>query len=127
MRAKYKARRAQFERECHALLLALGAVPIKTVWQWPYYELTTRAGRLVLAVHTDLWLIADPVFQGGGSPWVSTRFDNVQRARELVDCNDYTGKWNFHLWRNWTDDFAPGLAVLERDLRRVTNAKLVTA
>lgn len=45
------------------------------------YELPTPAGTLRFSVHDT---------------WIATRFDDPALARRFCDCNQYSGKWNFH-------------------------------
>lgn len=115
MRGRYIKQRQQFEREVTALLLRLGAKQLPDNGTWPRFTLQTKAGSLDLAIHTNLWM-GNPAV---GNPWVSTRFEDPAAARLLVDCNPFSGKWNFHLWHNWTDDFTYGLGVVEHHLRKV--------
>ena len=115
-------RRELFDREVRRLLLSLGAKqdPTRGV-PWSCYILDTAAGPLDISVHTDLWLSKRSWATGGGAPWIATRFDNVKAAHALTcgESNSYSGKWNHHLWSNWTDDFTSGLRLLEFNLRRI--------
>ena len=121
MRAKHKKRREQFAREAIGLLESLGAVAASNGDPWPIYLLKTPAGQLRLSIHTGLYLIDAPWFRDGDSPWIAGRFEDVAAAKNLLgnEVNPYSGKWNHHCWNNWTDDFKPGLAVLEYNLRRI--------
>ena len=120
MKAKYIKRREQFEREAGALLKALGAVddPQRENDPWPCYILETQAGKLSLSIHTDRWCCEKPWFSGTGSPWVAGRFQNVKAAHKLTggESNPYSGKFNQHLWNGWTENFTPGLFLLEHAL-----------
>jgi hypothetical protein len=45
---------------------------------------------------------------------VFARFDDPQVARQIVECNPYSGKWNHHYFDGWTvetatDDFTARL------------------
>jgi hypothetical protein len=121
MKAKYIKRREQFGREAEALLQRLGAAKGPPGDLWPVYILDTPAGELRLSIHTDLWLCDKSWFRGGGFPWIAGRFEDVKVARELThgESNPYFGKWNHHYWHGWTDDFGPGLSLLEHRLLRV--------
>jgi hypothetical protein len=37
---------------------------------------------------------------------VFTRFDDPKTARQLVDCNRFSGKWNHHYFDGWTVETA---------------------
>ena len=58
------------------------------------YPLTlqTKAGRLCLHVDAD---------QLDGLGTLFTCFDDPQAARQFVDCNRFSGKWNFHFFDGW--------------------------
>jgi len=52
-------------------------------------KIQTQYGRLFIHVETDM------------SPKIYTcftRFEDVEKTKKHVDCNPYSGKWNFHLW-----------------------------
>jgi hypothetical protein len=118
---KHIKRREAFDRQINRLMKRLGAKsdPTRGV-PWSCYTLETKAGRLDLSVHTSLYLAGKDWANGGGSPWVAARFDDVKAARKLTgDSNPYSGKWNHHLWHNWTDSFRDGLELLEQRLRGV--------
>jgi hypothetical protein len=121
-RLKHFRRRQQFEADATSLLKHLGAVEFPRDLPWPQFTLETSAGLLRISIHTGLGLFSDSSW-----PWIATRFDDVARAREILGADDklnpWSGKWNRHYWRGWTDDFAPGLEWLERDLKRIGNGK----
>lgn len=120
-RALYKKQRQQFDDKVRELLTNLGAKSDPT-WNvpWSCYVLDTRAGKLRLSVHTGLYMCDKPWFRGDSAPWVASRFDDVGPALDAgLDVNKFSGKWNHHLWRNWTDSFDQGLALLEHDLRKI--------
>ena len=54
-------------------------------------------------------------FDGLGTLY--TCFDDPQAARQLVDCNRFSGKWNHHFFDGWTVETA--LHDLSVQLRRV--------
>ena len=83
-----KRQRQQFIAQVTALLLGLGAESLD-------YEfvLHTRAGRLKLHPTENM---------AKGLGTVFTRFDDPQAARQLVACNPFSGKWNFHFFNGWT-------------------------
>jgi hypothetical protein len=55
------------------------------------YKLQTRVGRLDITM---------PVDEDSRVLTVFSRFDEPDRAKEITDCNIYSGKWNFHYhWR----------------------------
>jgi hypothetical protein len=75
-----KKQRQQFLAKVAALLLDLGATP------GDYdFALQTKAG--LLKLHPS-----ENMAEGLGT--VFTRFDDPQAARQLVNCNPFSGKWN---------------------------------
>jgi hypothetical protein len=128
MKAKYIKRRQQFEREASALLESLGAVKVECPDPWPVYSLATLAGPLRLSIHTDLWSINEPWSNSGGLPWIATRFEDVKAAHTLTgrESNPYSGKWNHHIWFDWTSDFGRGLESLRQRLLPILTTKTNT-
>ena len=61
------------------------------------FTIQTKAGRLRL--HPD-------ANQTEGPGTVYTCFDDPQAARQFVDCNRFSGKWNFHYFDGWTVETA---------------------
>jgi hypothetical protein len=59
----------------------------------------------------------DNHYSAGEVGTVFSRFDNPQAALQLVDCNRFSGKWNFHYFTGWTVETA--IADLASQLRRV--------
>jgi hypothetical protein len=85
-----KSERQRFLRKAAELLLSLGA---KQSGSETYrFTLETKAG--LLHLHPD-------ENQTGGPGTVFTRFDDPTAARRLVDCNPFSGKWNFHYFDGW--------------------------
>jgi len=125
MCGRYLKRRKLFEQEARALLLRLGAVEqAKGQYDWTNFTLATKAGELRLSLSTDLWLLTQPGdWRGGHAPWIACRFADVATAKRVLGSDDrlnpFSGKWNFHHWHNWTDDFAPGLNLLEYYLKKI--------
>lgn len=87
-----KKQRQLFVAKAKALLLDLGAKQ-----RGDDFTLQTKAGKLIL--HPDE---NDTI----GLGTVFTRFDDPQAARQLVDCNRFSGKWNFHYFDGWTVETA---------------------
>lgn len=87
-----KKERERFVTKVNELLLNLGAEQ-----QEDRFVLQTRAGGLTL--HPT-----ENTTEGLGT--VFTRFDDPQAARQLVDCNPYSGKWNHHYFGGWTVETA---------------------
>lgn len=87
-----KRQRQQFIARVTALLLDLGAEPLD-------YEfiLETKAGRLKLHPTENM-------VEGLGT--LFGRFDDPQAARQMVACNPFSGKWNFHFFSGWTVESA---------------------
>ena len=90
-----KKQRQLFVAQATKLLLELGAK--QDGGETYRFTLQTKAGRLRL--HPD----AD---QNDGPGTVFTCFDNPQAARQFVDCNQFSGKWNFHYFDGWTVETA---------------------
>ena len=96
MRTLTKKRQRQvFLDHATKLLLDLGAQ--QDGGETYRYTLATKAGRLLL--HPD-------VDQREGPGTVFTCFDDPKAAREFVDCNKFSGKWNFHYFDGWTVEAA---------------------
>ena len=102
-----KKQRNIFLAQAVKLLLDLGAQQDggETLYR---FTLQTKAGRLRL--HPD----AD---QHEGPGTVYTCFDDVEAARQFVDCNRFSGKWNHHYFDGWTVETA--LAEFSARLRLV--------
>ena len=82
-----KKQRQLFLSKVTALLLSLGAEQSDD-----HFTLQTKAGKLTL--HPD-----ENKTVGPGT--VFTRFDDPQAARQFVDCNPFSGKWNHHYFDGW--------------------------
>lgn len=52
-------------------------------------QIQTKYGTLFVHVETDMSSKIYTCF---------TRFEDVEKAKKNVDCNPYSGKWNFHLY-----------------------------
>lgn len=80
-----KQERERFVKLATQLLLDLGAEQSERCG----YEFTirTKVGLLNL-------LVTENTTTGPGT--IFTRFDDPEAARELVDCNEHSGKWNHH-------------------------------
>lgn len=87
-----KRERERFVKKVTALLLELGAEQVED-----RFVLQTRAGELRLRPEPNRTI---------GLATVFTRFDNPQAARQLVACNPFSGKWNFHYFDGWTVETA---------------------
>ena len=74
---------AQLRRRFDALMAEIGARP-SHIANWYDVELDTPGGLLFLR---------SPRPEDG---WIFTRFDDPKQARQIVGCNPYSGKWNFH-------------------------------
>ena len=80
-----KKQRQLFVKKSTELLLELGAK--RDGGETYPYTLQTKAGRLWLCPSENETIGLGTVF---------TYFDDPQAARKLVDCNKFSGKWNFH-------------------------------
>ena len=87
-----KKDRERFVAKAKALLLDLGAEQ-----SGDGFILQTKAGKLTLHPSKNETIGLGTVF---------TRFDDPQAARQLVDCNPFSGKWNFHYFDGWTVETA---------------------
>ena len=90
-----KRDRQRFVREVTQLLLRLGAKQDGS--EACRFTLQTKAG--VLRVHPE-----ENRTSGPGT--LFTRFDDPQAARQLVDCNRFSGKWNQHYFDGWSVETA---------------------
>lgn len=99
------AAKAAFDTRIRAILEQAGA----TLGQWGEYTLETRYGHL--SAHPTMFYDECTVF---------CRFSDPARAAHGVDCNPYSGKWNFHYGSGHTlaeaadlaEDFAARLSVI---------------
>ena len=107
-----KARtRKIFLAKARKLLLDLGAKQ-----EGNEFILQTRAGRLKL--HPS-------EYEGEEVGTVFGRFDDPTAARQVVDCNRFSGKWNHHYFDGWSveaaiDDLAWQLRKLFADTDSTT-------
>ena len=98
-----KKQRERFLAKVKELLLSLGATQ-----KGDEFTLQTKAG--------DLWLFPTPNSTKGLGT-VFTRFADPEAARQLVDCNPYSGKWNHFFFEQQTVEAA--IEELEFQLRKV--------
>ena len=87
-----KAQQESFLEKVRELLLLLSARQ-----EGDEFVLQTRAGRLRL--HPDS-------HDDDGLGTVFGRFDDPEAARQIVDCNPFSGKWNHHYFQGWTVETA---------------------
>lgn len=87
-----KKQRQRFVTKVAAMLLDLGAEPRDFE-----FALQTKVGLLKLHPSED---------HVGGLGTIFTRFDDPQAAKELVNCNPFSGKWNFHFFAGWSVEAA---------------------
>lgn len=90
-----KKERQDFVKKVTQLLLELGAKPDGGE-VYPF-TLQTKAGTLTLHPDSN---------DKNGLGTVFARFDDPYAARQLVDCNRFSGKWNFHYFDDWTVETA---------------------
>jgi hypothetical protein len=100
-----KRKRLRFVKGVKELLLSLGAEEHDD----DQFVLQTKAGRLTLHPVENVGI------EGPGT--VFGCFDDPKAARQFVDCNPSSGKWNHHYFGGTTMEAA--LADLEFQLRRV--------
>jgi len=97
-----KKQRQLFLVQATKLLLDLGA---KQDGGETYgFTLQTKAGRLRLQPDAD---------QQDGPGTVFTCFDDPQAARQFVDCNRFSGKWNFHYFDGSVESLNPNQVILD--------------
>jgi hypothetical protein len=87
-----KGQRELFLARAKELLLRLAARQ-----EGDEFVLETRAGRLTLYPVENREEVLGTVFG---------RFDDPEKARQLVDCNRFSGKWNCHYFEGWTVETA---------------------
>ena len=87
-----KKQRELFLAKVKELLLSLGAQQ-----EDDHFILQTKVGKLTL-------YLSENRTEGLGT--VFTRFDDEKAARQLVDCNPFSGKWNHHYFDGWTVETA---------------------
>jgi hypothetical protein len=90
-----KKERQQFVHKVIQLLLSLGAK--QDAGENYRFTLQTKAG--ILRLHPD-------ENQTSGPGTLFTRFDDPATARQLVDCNPFSGKWNHHYFDPWNVEMA---------------------
>jgi hypothetical protein len=73
-------------------------------------QIQTKYGTLFIHVETEMSSKIYTCF---------TRFEDVEKAKEYVDCNIYSGKWNFHLWVKDNKPEEIAKIILDR-IRKVT-------
>ncbi len=109
MKTKAKDRR-EFIKRARTVITEIGAKPIDDGCLPEHlesFELVTKAGRLVLKLDKTDTILLGTVF---------SRFDDEKAAKQLVDCNPFSGKWNFHYDNVTVDD---AIQNLEFNLRSV--------
>ena len=114
-----KSERQRFRRLARDLLMRLGATRDNDP-TWPEYVLDTRAGPLRL--HIDDF--EHKHAKGPGT--VFARFDNPNRAMLLVQCNPYSGKWNFHFFSEKADAVDAAIRQVEGMLSLVLQTEQCT-
>jgi len=100
--------RHRWAKRANALIESLGAEPVD---EWYPWRLKTKVGMLSLLVE------AHETHHLGGPGTVFTRFDSPPDAKQVVNCNPHSGKWNHHYYQSWTGPNA--LANLEQLLRSI--------
>jgi hypothetical protein len=83
-----KKEQQQFFKQVGQLLVSLGAEQ-----QGEEFTLQTKAGRLMLHPTEN---------KTDGPGTVFGRFDDPKAARQFVDCNAFSGKWNHHYFDGWS-------------------------
>jgi len=106
-----KIERQRFVKQAVQLLLGLGAK--QEDGEAYRFTIQTKAG--VLRLHPD-----ENHTSGPGT--VFTRFDDPQAARQIVDCNQFSGKWNHHYFDPW--DVETAIADLTYWLGRVISSPI---
>jgi hypothetical protein len=90
-----KKERQRFVRKATERLLSLGAK--EDAGETYRFTVQTKAG--ILRLHPD-------ENQTSGPGTLFTRFDDPAAGRRLVDCNQFSGKWNHHYFDPWDVDTA---------------------
>ncbi len=94
-----KQERERFVKQATQLLFDLGAQ--QSEWLGYEFAIQTKVGLLHLRV-------TENTTQGPGT--VFTRFDDPEAARELVDCNPASGKWNHFYFDGTVEEAINNLA-----------------
>lgn len=102
VRRRSKKDKQAFIRLAGAMFERLGARLMSELShedQWAGYEhfLVTKAGVLYLRIENDTSFALGTIFG---------RFSHPSLAKQFVDCNPYSGKWNFHFFADWTPESA---------------------
>ena len=74
-----KASQIKFEQEAKEIILELGGVETDGLYK---YSFETKVGNLNINIYDG---------------WIAMKFDEPKKAKEMVDCNPFSGKWNIHL------------------------------
>jgi hypothetical protein len=90
-----KKERQRFVQKAVELLLSLGAK--ENEGNLYRFTMQTKAGSLHLTPEANTTVGLGTLF---------TRFDDPATARQIVDCNKYSGKWNHHYFDGWTVETA---------------------
>jgi hypothetical protein len=85
-----KPNKIKLKKRIMSFLEEHGATPSDGLYS---LMMETNLGLLRLSVH-------DEIENRKLSPWVATRFEDVERAKVRLgnEINPYTGKWNFHFF-----------------------------
>jgi hypothetical protein len=90
-----KNERQQFVKQVIQLLQSLGAK--ENEGELYRFIIQTKAGSLHLTPEANTTIGLGTLF---------TRFDDPTAARQIVDCNKFSGKWNHHYFDGWTVETA---------------------
>jgi hypothetical protein len=102
-----KQERERFVKLATQLLLDLGAQ--QSDWIGYEFAIRTKVGLLHL-------LVKENTTQGPGT--VFTRFDDPEAARESVDCNPASGKWNHFYFEGTVEEAIENLSFWLRRIMR---------
>lgn len=87
----------ELQKKLMIMLATLGKRIEDSAFDTPQYEMDTKAGKLIVCLET-------PNFSCRGNKAIFSlysHFINPSSARkEGIDCNPYTGKWNWHRFVN---------------------------
>jgi len=97
MKKERKSRKQiKFQETIRNGILELGATETKGIYK---YSLETPLGELLITMHAE-----DLTYRTSTIYSVYTRFKEPERAKQKLDCNPFSGKWNFH---EFMDDGEP--------------------
>lgn len=96
-----KADKIIYKRDFEAMCQRLGATQVYpgTTDRPAEYRVDTVVGPLTFGLYDYIQGFGGSRSDPSTEPWVFGRFQYPMRASRIVDCNQFSGKWNFHQCR----------------------------